>query len=96
MAAEPSFRPPPQPVSPDRPRFRLPDEVTPAEVAQFDQVDPVDAADVIRWLETGENDPWAVWVRRVPGFNLWVFYRFGDSEVVVLTVATSPPIPLDE
>lgn len=41
------------------PKFRLPDEVTPEEIAQFDTVDPVDASDVLRWLETDEKDPWA-------------------------------------
>jgi hypothetical protein len=48
----------PKPPEQDRPKFRLPDEVTPEEVAQFDSVDPVDPADVLRWLETGEQDPW--------------------------------------
>ena len=36
------------------------------------------------------------WVRRVPSFNLWVFYSFDAAEVRVLMVAASPPVPVDE
>jgi Txe/YoeB family toxin of Txe-Axe toxin-antitoxin module len=37
-----------------------------------------------------------VWVRRVPGGNLWVYYLFDANEVKVLTVTGVPPVPLDE
>jgi hypothetical protein len=36
------------------------------------------------------------WSRRVPGFNLWVFFTFTESAVDVLTVATTPPVPIEE
>ena len=36
------------------------------------------------------------WARRVPGFNLWVFFTFTDGAVDVLTVATRPPVPIDD
>lgn len=35
-------------------------------------------------------------VRRVPGRNLWVLYRFDDAFVDVLTLRDDPPIPTDE
>ena len=35
------------------------------------------------------------WVRRVPGFNLWLWYRWKDEELVLVTVTTVPPVPLD-
>lgn len=38
--------------------YKLPDEVTPEEIAAFDENDPVDPEAVLRWLETGEADPW--------------------------------------
>jgi hypothetical protein len=38
--------------------YRLPDEVTPEEIAAFDEDDAVDPEAVLRWLETGEADPW--------------------------------------
>lgn len=37
-----------------------------------------------------------VWVRRVPGFNLWVSYSFEESEVRILTVTALPPVPADD
>ena len=36
------------------------------------------------------------WVRRVPSFNLWLFYSFDAAEVRVLMIAGSPPVPVDE
>jgi hypothetical protein len=36
------------------------------------------------------------WVRRVGGRNLWLWYRFTDDEVILVTVTTDPPVPLDE
>jgi len=35
-----------------------------------------------------------VWYRRVPGFNLWVFYDFSEAELVVVTLTARPPVPL--
>jgi hypothetical protein len=35
-------------------------------------------------------------VRRVPGRNLWIWYRFDEHEVVLLTVTTDPPVPMEE
>lgn len=35
------------------------------------------------------------WVRRVGGRNLWLWYRFTDDELTLVTVTTEPPIPLD-
>lgn len=36
------------------------------------------------------------WVRRVGGHNVWVWYRVNDDEVILVTVTTDPPIPLDD
>ena len=36
------------------------------------------------------------WVRRVSGFNLWVFYTFSDDNVTLRTLSNSPPVPLDD
>jgi hypothetical protein len=33
------------------------------------------------------------WVRRVGGRNLWLWYRFTDVEVILVTVTTDPPMP---
>jgi hypothetical protein len=35
------------------------------------------------------------WVRRVGGRNLWLWYRFTDEELTLVTVTTEPPIPLE-
>jgi len=35
-------------------------------------------------------------VRRVSGFNLWVFYTFSDDNVTLRTLSNSPPVPLDD
>jgi hypothetical protein len=36
------------------------------------------------------------WVRRVGGRNIWLWYRFSDAELMLLTLTTEPPLPLDE
>ena len=36
------------------------------------------------------------WVRRVGSRNLWLWYRFNDDEIILVTVTTDPPVPLDE
>jgi hypothetical protein len=36
------------------------------------------------------------WVRRIAGRNLWLWYRFNDDEVILVTVTTEPPLPVDE
>ena len=36
------------------------------------------------------------WVRRVGGRNLWLWYRFTDEEVVLVTVTIEPPVPSDD
>ena len=36
------------------------------------------------------------WVRRVGGRNIWLWYRFSDAELMLLTLTTAPPLPLDE
>ena len=35
-------------------------------------------------------------VRRVPGRNLWVWYRVDDAALYVAHVASDPPVPVDE
>lgn len=35
------------------------------------------------------------WVRRVVGCNVWVLYTFTDDSLVLRTLVSSPPIPLD-
>jgi len=35
------------------------------------------------------------WVRRVAERNLWVWYRIGDDELVLITVTTDPPVPFE-
>ncbi len=35
-------------------------------------------------------------VRRVQGRNLWIWYRFTDAEIVLVTLTGAPPVPLDE
>ena len=34
------------------------------------------------------------WFRRVPGHNLWVFFAFGETELVIVTITARPPVPL--
>ena len=40
--------------------------------------------------------PGRAFVRRVPGQNLWLLYRFDDDHVFVLTARGQPPVPADE
>jgi hypothetical protein len=35
------------------------------------------------------------WVRRVADRNLWVWYRITNDEVVLVTVTTDPPLPVE-
>lgn len=35
-------------------------------------------------------------VRRVPGQNLWIWYRFDDEHVDMVTLNSEPPVPEDE
>jgi len=35
------------------------------------------------------------WVRRIPGHNLWIFYRAQEDVVYLLLVTRQPPVPLD-
>jgi hypothetical protein len=35
-------------------------------------------------------------VRRVGGRNLWLWYRFNEEELILVTVTTDPPVPFDE
>ena len=36
------------------------------------------------------------WTRRVGARNLWLWFRFSDDELILLTVTTEPPVPLDD
>ncbi len=36
------------------------------------------------------------WVRRVGARNLWLWFRFTEHEIILLTVSTEPPVPTDE
>ncbi len=47
-------------------------------------------------FESGERPVGRAWVRRVAGRNLWVWFRFSDAEVVLLTVTTEPPVPVGD
>ena len=46
--------------------------------------------------EAREKQFGRAWVRRVGGRNLWLWYRFNDTEVMLLTVTTEPPVPIDD
>ena len=35
------------------------------------------------------------WVRRVPGANVWLWYRVRADVVIVLFATRSPPVPID-
>jgi len=57
------------------------------------------AADVLPGMsdyEALEKPIGRAWVRRVGGRNIWLWYRFNESEVMLLTITTEPPIPFDE
>jgi hypothetical protein len=47
-------------------------------------------------FEAVEKPVGRAWVRRVGGRNIWLWYRFSDTEVMLLTLTTEPPIPVDE
>jgi hypothetical protein len=47
-------------------------------------------------FEAVEEPVGRAWVRRVGGRNLWLWYRFNDTEVLLLTLTTEPPVPLDD
>jgi Txe/YoeB family toxin of Txe-Axe toxin-antitoxin module len=34
------------------------------------------------------------WCRRIPGQNLWLFYRVSDDAVYILLVTRMPPVPV--
>ena len=36
------------------------------------------------------------WVRRVGSRNLWLWYRFNDAEVSLITMTMEPPVPSDD
>ncbi len=40
--------------------------------------------------------PGTAHVRRVPGHNVWILYRFNDDHVFLMTARSQPPVPLDE
>jgi hypothetical protein len=35
------------------------------------------------------------WFRRVPGHNLWLWYAFDDAELILVSLTSTPPVPLD-
>ena len=47
-------------------------------------------------LETLMPPVLRVWVRRVRGANFWVFYTFDEQVVSMVTLARTPPVPLEE
>ena len=40
--------------------------------------------------------PGKAFVRRVPGRNVWILYRFDDDHVFIMTARGEPPVPVDE
>jgi hypothetical protein len=36
------------------------------------------------------------WVRRVGGYNLWLYYRVREDVVYLLFVTSTPPVPIVE
>jgi len=47
-------------------------------------------------FEALEKPVFRAWVRRVGGRNIWLWYRFNNAEVMLLTLTTEPPVPLDD
>lgn len=43
-----------------------------------------------------EFKPGTAHVRRAGGANLWVWFRFAEDSVTILSVTNTPPIPLSE
>jgi hypothetical protein len=35
------------------------------------------------------------WFRRVPGQNLWLYFAFDETELLLVSLSAKPPIPLD-
>lgn len=35
------------------------------------------------------------WYRRVPGFNLWLWFAFDTRDLILVSLTNAPPIPLD-
>jgi hypothetical protein len=35
------------------------------------------------------------WFRRVPDFNLWIWYAFDPDELTVVSLTDRPPIPIE-
>jgi hypothetical protein len=46
-------------------------------------------------FEAKQHPVGRAWVRRVGGRNLWLWYRFTEDEVILVTVTTDPPVPID-
>jgi hypothetical protein len=40
--------------------------------------------------------PGRAYVRRVVVHNVWLFYRFDDNHVFVMTARREPPVPVDD
>ena len=36
------------------------------------------------------------WFRRVHGFNLWVWFAFDDSELILVSLTRQPRVPVDD
>jgi hypothetical protein len=47
-------------------------------------------------FEANEKPVGRAWVRRVGNRNIWLWYRFNEVEVMLLTITTEPPVPLDD
>jgi hypothetical protein len=47
-------------------------------------------------FEAIEKPVGRAWVRRVAGRNIWLWFRFNDAEVMLLTLTTEPPVPVDD
>jgi hypothetical protein len=35
------------------------------------------------------------WFRRVPAFNLWLWFAFDDGELILVSLTDDPPVPVD-
>jgi hypothetical protein len=47
-------------------------------------------------FEAREKPVGRAWVRRVGGRNIWLWYRFSEAEVMLLTLTTEPPVPVGD
>jgi Txe/YoeB family toxin of Txe-Axe toxin-antitoxin module len=34
------------------------------------------------------------WFRRVSGHNLWIYFAFDDTQLIITNLSTRPPVPL--